>query len=174
MKTQGYIKSITQLLNKKYQIMLEVDKIADFKQDILYSVEIKQHKEKRSIDANSYFHLLVSKLADERRISKPFCKNIIIGRYGQPDEIDGEQIIFKSNISADKMLEQETLHLLPINAKYENGKEVYFYRVYRGSHTYDTREMSILIDGLISECKEQGIETLTPDELARMKGYGNG
>ena len=28
--------------------------------------------------------------------------------------------------------------------------------------------MSELINGLVSECKEQGIETLTPDELARM------
>lgn len=45
------------------------------------------------------------------------------------------------------------------------------YRTYlmlRGSHTYDTKEMSVLINGLVEECKEQGIETLTPDELRRM------
>lgn len=37
-----------------------------------------------------------------------------------------------------------------------------------GSSTYDTKEMSELINGLVAECKEQGIETLPPEELARM------
>jgi hypothetical protein len=39
----------------------------------------------------------------------------------------------------------------------------------RGSHTYDSREMSRLIDGTVSEAKELGIETLSPAELERMK-----
>ena len=38
----------------------------------------------------------------------------------------------------------------------------------RGSSTYDTREMSDLINGLVSECREMGIETMTPDQLAEM------
>lgn len=45
------------------------------------------------------------------------------------------------------------------------------YRTYvmlKGSSDYDTREMSELIDGLVSECKECGIETATPEELQRM------
>lgn len=47
------------------------------------------------------------------------------------------------------------------------------YMMLRGSHEYDTREMSQLIDGLISECREVGIETLTPGELERMMAaYG--
>ena len=33
-----------------------------------------------------------------------------------------------------------------------------------GSSTYDTKEMSVLINGLVTECKEQGIETLPPDD----------
>lgn len=39
----------------------------------------------------------------------------------------------------------------------------------RGSHTYDTKEMSRLIDGTVEEAKELGIETLTPDQVERMK-----
>ena len=45
------------------------------------------------------------------------------------------------------------------------------YRTYimlRGSSSYDTKEMARLIDGLVSECKEVGIETLPPDEVERM------
>jgi hypothetical protein len=43
--------------------------------------------------------------------------------------------------------------------------------VLRGSSDYDSREMSILIDGTISDCQDVGIETMTPDELLRLKGY---
>lgn len=39
----------------------------------------------------------------------------------------------------------------------------------RGSHTYNTAEMSKLIDGTVSEAKELGIETMTPDQIEEMK-----
>ena len=46
------------------------------------------------------------------------------------------------------------------------------YQVYRGSHTYDTKEMSILIGGTVQEAKDLDIETMPPDELERMmKAY---
>ena len=40
---------------------------------------------------------------------------------------------------------------------------------YYGSSAYDTAEMSRLIDSLVSEAKSLGIETLTPNELERLK-----
>lgn len=67
------------------------------------------------------------------------------------------------------MLEQETLHCYPCGCKEENGQSLNFFRIYRGSHTYDTKEMSILIDGTVQEAKDLGIETMTPDELDRIK-----
>ena len=46
---------------------------------------------------------------------------------------------------------------------------------YYGSSEYDTRQMSRLIDLIVMECKEQGIETMTPRELALLKeGWKNG
>ena len=121
-------------------------------------IKITKWTSKRSLDANAYFHVLVGKIADVRRISKAYCKNILITRYGQVEMIDGEPMIY----------ELETLHTICVKASEEHGKEVYFYKVYRGSHTYDSREMSILIDGAVAEAKEQGIETLPPEELERM------
>ena len=41
-------------------------------------------------------------------------------------------------------------------------------RTYFGSSSYDTREMSVLINSIVDDCKEQGIETMTPDELKSM------
>ena len=46
----------------------------------------------------------------------------------------------------------------------------FWYRGYKGSHELNTAEMAKLIDGTVYECKEAGIETLTPNELERMKG----
>lgn len=43
-------------------------------------------------------------------------------------------------------------------------------RRYYGSSTYNTRQMSRLIDNLVQDCKAVGVETLTPAELARLKG----
>lgn len=40
---------------------------------------------------------------------------------------------------------------------------------YFGSSTYDTKQMSVLIDGVVSECQELGIETLPPDEIQDLK-----
>ena len=64
---------------------------------------------------------------------------------------------------------RESIHCIPV--KYEAAAT--FYKVYRGSHTYDTKEMSALIDGTVADAKELGIETATPNELMRMKQEWN-
>lgn len=134
--------------------------------------DLKEHKEfeKRSNDSNSYFHVLVRKLAQAQNppISLARCKNELIAAYGQPDELDGQQVIIKSNIPVTKMLEQEMLHTACVKVSVENEHEVYFYRVYRGSKTYNSKEMNKLIEGTVQECKDAGIETATPNELLRM------
>ena len=136
----------------------------------LLDVTADKHKKKRSLDANAYFHVLVGKIADKLRISKPRCKNILIGRYGQIEYLDDDvPAVIKTNVDVDQMLEQETLHVVPCGVDRQGGKDINYFRIYRGSHTYDTREMSILIDGTVQEAKEQGIETMTPEEIERMK-----
>ena len=133
-------------------------------------ISIEKHRRRRSLDANAYFHVLVGKIADKLRISKPRCKNILIGRYGQIEYLDdGVPAVIKTNVDVDQMLEQETLHVVPCGVDRQGGKDINYFRIYRGSHTYDTREMSILIDGTVQEAKEQGIETMTPAEIERMK-----
>ena len=50
-----------------------------------------------------------------------------------------------------------------------NGKGFYHYRFWVGSSQYDTKEMSILIDGIVDECKQMGLETWPPDQIALLK-----
>lgn len=131
--------------------------------------DIKEHKERRSLDANAYFHVLCDKLRRALGISMARCKNHLIADYGQIEYIeDGQQLVIKTTAPEDYMYELETIHVKCVRVREEDGKTVYFYRVYRGSHTYDTKEMSALIQGTVEECKQVGIETETPEEIARL------
>lgn len=175
METTGRLTGVTvdfmtRKLNVTFQIDTEpIDDLNELQKLESLDIVAKKHRKKRSLDSNSYFHLLVGKIADNMGISKTRCKNIMIGRYGQQEFLDdGQQVILKTNIGVNKMLEQEFLHCWPCGCKTENGSEVVFYKVFRGSHTYDSKEMSILIDGAVSEAKDLGIETLPPAELERL------
>jgi hypothetical protein len=130
--------------------------------------DLTEHKERRSLDSNSYFHALTDKLRQALGISMARCKNHLIADYGQIEYIEGEPVIYKTNAPEDKMMELETVHTKCVKVTEENGHKIYFYRLYRGSHTYNTAEMAKLIDGTIQECRQQGIETATPDQLAQM------
>ena len=82
---------------------------------------------------------------------------MMVGRYGQPFILEnGAEAVIKTNIPASQMLENETVHCMPCGSRTENGKEYVYYKVFRGSSTYDTKEMSILVSGVVSECQEQG------------------
>lgn len=143
----------------------EIEELKDSKLSII----VKKYRKKRSLDANAYFHVLVGKIADKLTISKAHAKNILISKYGQVQLLpDGDAMIYKTNAPVEYMHELETLHSIPVKFGVENGKEVVFYKIYRGSHTYDSKEMSDLIQGTVADAKELGIETMTPDELARM------
>ena len=122
--------------------------------------EVKEHKEKRSLNANAYLWVLVTKIADLMRTSKDEVYIEMLKRYGQ-----GEMVSVRSDIDVTglfKYFEERGTSSL-------NGKEFRHYMVFRGSSEYDTREMSVLIDGVVSECKDLDIETLTPVELMRLK-----
>ena len=175
MDTAGRLIKITRdimsgRLNVTFQIENEpIEELNELSKLDKLDITAKKHRKKRSLDANAYFHVLCGKIADRICISKTRCKNILIGRYGQQEFLEeGQPVVLKTNIDVDKMLEQEFLHCAPCGCKQENGIEVIFYKVFRGSHTYDTKEMSILIDGTVQEAKDLGIETIPPAELERM------
>lgn len=133
--------------------------------------DLTEHKEnkKRSLDSNAYFHVLCDKLRQKLNISMARCKNHLIADYGQIEYIDEEPMIYKTNAPEDYMMELETIHTKCIKVSEENGHPIFFYRIYRGTHTYNTEEMAKLIKGTVEECKAQDIETATPEELAHMQ-----
>ena len=130
-------------------------------------LDIKKHREKRSLSANNYFHLLVDKIAAKQKLSHAEVHNQLIADYGCVDE-GVENLIMNDKV---EWLKLEILHLRPTSKTrvMDNGELYRVFIVMRGSHTYNTLEMSRLIDGTVNEAKELGIETLPPEELERMK-----
>lgn len=182
MEFKGQLKGISRdWLSGKFQIIFETDldvtRHIDSIRDIVLTITAKKYSKKRSMEANAYYWKLASELADKLGVSKPYLHNLLLRRYGQPEIIDGKLVYLvlpDSDSGTRKADEAETYHIRP-TAQVKEGSDGLMYRTYimlRGSSTYDTAEMSRLIDGLISECKEQGIETLPPEELQRMmKAY---
>lgn len=140
-----------------------------------FDIEIKRHRERRSKDANAYFHVLCNKIAVRIGSSAVEVKNLMIERYGRPVMFAGkpEFVIVRDDKDVRKFAE---LHLQPTSQTKElNGV---LYRVYinmRGSHEYNTAEMARLIEGTISEAREIGIpeaEIIPRKDAEMLQLYG--
>ena len=178
MESKGALKAVSKdWLSGKFHLTFEVEN--DVSQQITeiqgkeLRITAKQWREKRSLDANAYYWVLIAKLAEAIHISKPRAHNLMLRRYGQNLAIDGHgaYIRIPDTEKAEEMaLEASEWHIRP-TSEVVRGNDGVNYRTYvmlMGSSGYDTAEMSHLIDGLVDECKAYGIETLPPDELARM------
>ena len=140
--------------------------------DDYISAKIIRHREKRSLDANAYYWVLAGKLARALKVTNAAMHNILIRRYGACEIVDGKMIYLvlpDTDEAENRVLEAETYHIRP-TTEVKTGKDGNYrtYVMMRGSSAYNTAEMARLIEGTVSECKEIGIETLTPDELERM------
>ena len=161
----------------KFQITFRLDQDISGQLESIKNKDLritaKQWKEKRSLDANSYYWVLITKLAEAMKISKPRCHNLILRRYGQNLTVDGHGAYIRipdTEKAEETALEASEYHIRP-TSQVVSGNDGINYRTYvmlLGSSQYDTAEMSHLIDGLIDECKAAGIETLPPEELDRM------
>lgn len=150
----------------KFLINEEPNGIEDFEGKDL-KIKVGKATRPRSLDANAYFHVLCDKLRQKLGISMAKCKNQLITSYGQIEYLEeGVPLCYKTNASFEYISELEAAHMKFIKM---SDDLAYMYIVYRGSHTYNTQEMHLLLEGTIQECKDQGIETKTPDEIAQLE-----
>jgi hypothetical protein len=131
-----------------------------FQQDRDKEFEVKEHKEKRSLNANAYAWSLITKIADALRTSKEECYLEMLKRYGQSEIVSVLSCIDVSGYFK---------YYEPLATATLQGKEFTHYKIYKGSSEYTTLEMAVLIDGIVSEAKELGIETIPPKEIERLK-----
>lgn len=136
--------------------------------------EIKRHSQKRSLTANSYYWVLLGKMADTLRIPKPELHNRMLRAYGQVQGIDGRLVtvtIPDTEKAEKEILMAETYHLKPTSQVRLGTKDQIFrtYVLLKGSHELTSEEFSVLLDGTVREAEQAGVETLTTMELEALK-----
>jgi hypothetical protein len=134
-----------------------------FDQDKDRIFEIKEKKNRRSMTANAYYWSLLNQLSSLLRLDNQACHFIMLQRYGVY-----EVVSVRSDIDVSGYFK----YFKEIGHGRTQGKDFTHYKIYKGSSQMDSKEFSVLLDGVISECEQVGIPTLTPSEVASLKFIG--
>ena len=127
-------------------------------------LSVDKWSDKRSLQANAYFHVLVNAIAKETKSSEDDVKKMLVRQYGTYARgKDGKCAGVKVPKNTD--IEQFYPYYRFVGED-ENGLDMYLF--YKRTRDLNREEMSRLIDGTVSEAQALKIETMTPDELARM------
>lgn len=122
--------------------------------------EIKEYKEHRTLSQNAYAWTLITQLGNVLHKSKEEVYLEILKDYGQSTIV---------SILSDVDISNYFKYYDLIGESELNGKSFNHYKIYKGSSEFNSKEMSIFIDGIIQECEEQGIPTLTKEEIIKMR-----
>lgn len=137
----------------------------------LYDLTVKEHRKKRSLDSNAYAWTLIGKLAEAMRISPTeVYLNAVqsIGGNYEVIPIREEAVEKFTEVWKRQGMGWPCVDMGP--SKITGYRNL---RAYYGSSTYDTHQMSMLIDSLIQDCKALDIETLSEEKLSVMMEVWN-
>lgn len=154
-------------LDRKQRVTLELE--GDFRgqydklHDKEVGVTIRKWSEKRSLTANSYLWVLVGKIGDALRMSKDDVYFDMLKAYGQGGAVSVEERFVDDFLRTYKYSEK-------LGETKLNGKTFVHFRFWVGSSEYNTEEMSVLIDGVVQEAKNLGIETMEEGKLKSLIG----
>lgn len=122
--------------------------------------EVREYLEKRSLTQNAYMWTLITQLGNVLRKSKEEVYLQMLKDYGQSTIVS-----IVKDVDVSKYFKYYEI----IGSSELNGKQFNHLKIYKGSSEYDSKEMSILIDGVIQNCEEQNIPTLTKQEIERLR-----
>ena len=168
METTGKLVNITRdLISRKLNITFQIDTEPVEELNELASIDsldiiAKKHRKKRSLDANALMWLCLDRIA--KSMNPPSDKWVVylqmLRRYGK-----FTYICVKPNVvDAVKMQWRECEVIGEVDV---NGQKAIQILCYFGSSTYNTKEFSVLLEGIISEMKEMRIEQPTSEEMRR-------
>jgi len=144
--------------NHLFRILAKIESfIEDGKE---YEVIIQRAAKHRSLDSNSYLWALCGNIAQVLKQRKDDVYFEMLKRYGV-------SLIVKIR-DRDRQRFMRSYKYIQPHESLPKEEEAQYYRVYLGSSTYDSQEMSVLLDGVVSECEELGIPTQTNDRIIKM------
>lgn len=131
-----------------------------------YTVEVREQKNHRSLEANAYAWVLLDKLSEKLFLPKEEIYKRLI------KDIGGNNVIVCAKSDAVEDLIKNWGHnglgwvCDTINSKIQGCTNVI---LYYGSSTYDVSQMHRLIELIVQECNQAGVETLTPEQIANLR-----
>ena len=135
----------------------EVNNIKDCEKLNIRAVKFRS---KRSLDANGLLWVCLGQIAEVLRTDKWNVYLQMLKRYGKytyicvkPNVVDAVKVQWRES----EIVGETTI----------NGKEAVQMLCYFGSSTYNTKEFSVLLDGVISEMREMGLQTPASQEMER-------
>ena len=156
-------------LDGKQRLTIELD--GDFRStwDELHDndceITVKRYRKKRSLEANAYAWVLIGKIAEKKHIAKKEVYRNAIREIGGVSEV----LTMKKN-AVRRFQEQWDKNGIgwqveDIGSKIPGWTNVI---IYYGSSSYDTAQMSDLIDSLVQDAKALGIETEDENKIKAM------
>lgn len=182
MESAGKIVSISRSFpERKTLVTVELDDIApEAVEDLVgkvLNIALKIFRKRRTLTQNGYYWKLIGKVSDKSGVSAARLHNELLREHPHP-VIDERTMsawcwwIEDTEESWTKILEDEKNHLYPTSEIDRDGKRRYM--LLRGSSDLNTEEMGALLDSLIERAKDAGVETMTPNEIARMRALEEG
>ena len=149
----------------KFRLTFEVDEDVSSSIDTLsgqkLDISAKKHREKRSLNANGLLWKCIGDIAEALRADKWEVYLTMLKRYGKFTYI----VVKEKAVDAVKAQWRECEVIGEITV---NGQKAVQMLCYFGSSTLDSKEFSVLLDGVISEMKEMGLETPMQSDLKRV------
>ena len=124
-----------------------------------YVEKLLHPRKHRSLSQNSYAWKLITEIGDKVNEDKEKVYFDMLVHYGQ-----SELVSVKSDINVHGYFK----YYKEAGKSEINGTSFTHYKIYKGSSEYDTREMSIFINGIIQEAENLGIPTLTPEQVKEL------
>lgn len=122
--------------------------------------ELREYHKKKTLSQNAYAWVLINEIANKINKSKEQVYLQMLKDYGQRTEI---------LLKADVEVKTYFKYYEAVSKIKKDDIEFIEYYLYKGSSQFDSKEMSIFIDGIVEEAKQLGIQTMTPNEIRKME-----
>ena len=124
-------------------------------------ITVKKYSDTRTLKANAYLWTIITEIGNRLKLSKDDIYLDMLKAYGQ-----GGMVSIKEKWA--KQFERSNKYHQYLGESELNGETFKHYRFWVGSHEYDKYEFSILIDGVLQEARNLGIEVRPQEEIDSM------
>jgi len=136
--------------------------VENLRQSDKLQVHVTKFRRKRSLDANNYMWALCSQIGHKLNLSKDEVYEKMLQDYGT---------FYKDDDGYISVTVKSAVDMAKLGGHWKFIKQVGDFSSYlmiKGSSEYDTKEMAQLLDGVVREAQDLGIQTETQFDLERM------